>query len=82
MILTFLFLFLFLIIHINLQQSDEHAKQDTEKLQVGTRFSHLGKDQYHCNSAQLQIQHYLRIIIYCNSINTASMKIPTRILTC
>lgn len=44
MIFTF-FLHLFLIIHIYLQQSDEHSKQDTEKLQVGTSFSHLTKDE-------------------------------------
>ena len=43
MTLTLLFV-LFLIIHIDLQQSDEHPKQDTEKLQVGSGFTHLAKD--------------------------------------
>lgn len=42
MIFTF-FLQLFLIIDIYLQQSDEHSKQDTKKLQIGTSFSHLAK---------------------------------------
>ena len=45
MILTIL-LFILLIIHINLQQSDEHPKQNTEKLQVGTSFPHLVKYRY------------------------------------
>lgn len=44
MIFTF-FLLLLLIIHIYLQQSDKHSKQDTQKLQICTSFSHLATDK-------------------------------------
>lgn len=51
MILTFL-LVLFFIINIYFQQSYEHPKQNTEKLQVGTSFPHLAKNKnYPCNTA-------------------------------
>lgn len=36
---------LFLIIHINLQQSDEHPKQETEELQVGAGFPYLRQNK-------------------------------------
>lgn len=34
-----------LIVDVHLHQLDQHARQDTQKVQVSTRLSHLGRDE-------------------------------------